>query len=59
MRTMPKKREEKGTQPGKPLSLEPLSFEEAVSDLLKVKSEPKHKAKKEAEARIFLNMRAC
>jgi len=33
----------------KPISLKPLEFDEAVSDLLKVKPEPKNNHKKETK----------
>lgn len=35
----------------KPLSLSPLKFEEAVSDILKVRPEPKEKRPKRAKKR--------
>jgi hypothetical protein len=35
----------------KPLTLAPLTFKEAVSDLLKIKPEPKQKRKKKPKGR--------
>jgi len=42
-----KDKEKKQSSAEKPISLKPLEFDEAVSDLLKVKPEAKDKSKKE------------
>jgi hypothetical protein len=42
-----KKKKQKQSSAEKPISLKPLNFDEAVSDLLKVKPEFKPKPKKE------------
>ena len=44
------KRNEKQSNAEKPLSLKPLEFDEAVSDLLKVEPEPKEESGKGRKA---------
>jgi hypothetical protein len=46
-----KSKNKKQSNAEKPISLKPLEFDEAVSDLLKVKPEPKNKEKEVENAK--------